>query len=136
MPRSQLTKCMHGVVGERIFELFHFCNLKSKSLTGLVNGLDTVSRREELREYMYVDFQDRGCMMLFHSHSCFVDQLMSQTSTRKSGSRLLTSLRSKHILELELPSVLKSTRAPRSLAKTTIASFLRWAIRYDFRAST
>jgi hypothetical protein len=64
------------------------------------------------------------------------DHLISQISTRNSGSCLLTSLRSKHILELELPRVLNSTRAPKSLAKATMGSFFRWDITYERRAST
>ena len=64
------------------------------------------------------------------------NHLMSQISARKSGSRLLTSLRSKHVLELRLPRLLSSTRVPKSLAKATIGSFFLWDITYERRAST
>jgi len=53
------------------------------------------------------------------------DHLISQISARKSGSRLLTSLRSKHVLELRFPRDLNSTRAPSNLAKATTCSFFR-----------
>jgi len=91
------------------------------------SALDATERKKRKKHSgdKIVDIEAAGFepMTLTEGWSRDHHHLISQISARKSGSRLLTSLRSKHVLELRFPSDRNSTSAPSNLAKATIGSF-------------